>query len=120
MFVGAGFVSPGDAPHPDAADGFAEVVASIDGQRAFSLPWGSIPARFDVPLDGFDPFAQRTMADYAASQHHVPGYAIATSPAFQERVNPALQAFVDPSRPEFKDVPQLLSILRSSYSMIVP
>ncbi len=120
-FVGLGFAFPKNAPHPDAAAAFVEVTASAEGQRVFNSAKGSTPARTDVPLQGFDPISQRTMKDYALpTEHYVLGYSGSTSSGFQEAVNPALQQFVDPSSPAFKDVGALLVVLKQNYAIITP
>jgi hypothetical protein len=53
-------------------------------------------------------------------ERHVLGYAAITSAAFQASVNAALQAFVDPTNPAFKDVAAVLAVLRQSYPTIAP
>jgi glucose/mannose transport system substrate-binding protein len=121
VFVGISFVLPKGAPHRQAALGFLDVVGSAAGQATFNRLKGSIPARIDVPPAGFDAISQQTMADFAApGEHLVLGYAVVTSGIFQEQVNPALQAFADPSNADFKNVPAVLAVLRRNYAAIVP
>jgi glucose/mannose transport system substrate-binding protein len=119
VFVNIGFPLPKGAAHRDSALAFLEVVGSAEGQRIFNATRGFMPARTDVPPDGFDPISQISMKDFAApGEHLLLGYAAAVSDDFQSAVNPALQAFVDPSSTSFKDVTALLSILKQNYSLI--
>jgi len=119
VFVSIGFPLPKGAPDRDSALAFLEVVGSAEGQRIFNSTRGSIPARTDVPPDGFDPISQMSMKDLAApGERHVLGYAAAVSADFQSAVNPALQAFVDPSSPSFKNLTATLSILKQNYPLI--
>jgi glucose/mannose transport system substrate-binding protein len=121
VFVGLGFAFPKNPPHPDAAAAFVEVTGSVEGQRVFNTAKGMIPSRTDVPLQDFDLISQKTMQEFAMpGERHVLDYAAATSSAFQSAVNTALQQFVDPASPAFKDVGVVLTVLRLSYAKIVP
>ncbi|MDP8257710.1 MAG: ABC transporter substrate-binding protein [Candidatus Alcyoniella australis] len=59
------FGIPKDAPHAAMAREFLKVVGSAEGQTAFNLKKGSIPARVDAPADQFDQIAVRFMSDFA-------------------------------------------------------
>ena len=43
---------------------FLKLLGSVDGQNAFNPEKGSIPARLDAPMTGYDPIAQRSKADF--------------------------------------------------------
>jgi glucose/mannose transport system substrate-binding protein len=119
VFVSIGFPLPKGAAHRDSALAFLEVVGSAEGQRIFNMTRGFLPARTDVPPGGFDPISQMSMKDFAApGERHVLGYAAAVSDDFQSAVNPALQAFVDPSNSSFKDLAATLSVLKQNYPLI--
>jgi glucose/mannose transport system substrate-binding protein len=60
------FGLPKGAKNPQATRAFLSVLASVDGQVAFNLRKGSIPARTGVPMDRFDAIAKKTMTDFAA------------------------------------------------------
>ncbi len=62
------FGLPRGAKNADAARAFLKVVGSVEGQVAFNLKKGSIPARTDVPTDEFDPIAKRTMEDFSKDE----------------------------------------------------
>ncbi|MBZ0272880.1 ABC transporter substrate-binding protein [bacterium] len=59
------FGLPKKAPNPEATRNLLEIIGSIDGQVAFNVKKGSIPARTDAPMDAFDAIARQTMADFA-------------------------------------------------------
>jgi glucose/mannose transport system substrate-binding protein len=119
VFVSIGFPLPKGAAHRDSALAFLEVVGSAEGQKIFNATRGFMPARTDVGPDGFDPISQMSMKDFAApNERHVLGYAAAVSDDFQTAVNPALQAFVDPSSASFKDVAAVVTVLKQNYSLI--
>ena len=62
------FGLPKGAKNPAATRAFLKVLASSEGQVAFNIRKGSIPARIGVPTDRFDPIIKRTMADFARDQ----------------------------------------------------
>ena len=59
------FGLPAKAANKETTLAFLKVVGSKEGQLAFNLKKGSIPARTDVPSDQFDPISQKSMADFA-------------------------------------------------------
>src|SRR5258705_6774594 len=104
VYVGITFNVTKGAPHHDMASAFVKIVGSKEGQEAFNPTKGSIPARIDVDRNKFDTISAQTATDFATTgENIVLGYAGLTAAAYQEAVNPALQAFVDPSKTEFKD-----------------
>ncbi|MDR0366051.1 MAG: ABC transporter substrate-binding protein [Bifidobacteriaceae bacterium] len=64
-FLADSFTLPVDAPHPDGAKAWLDVIASVEGQAAFNKVKGSIPARTDVNLSDFSEYQQQAAAAYA-------------------------------------------------------
>jgi glucose/mannose transport system substrate-binding protein len=63
-FLADSFVLPVGAPHPDGARAWLDTISSIDGQTAFSLAKGSIPARGDVLAAPFSDYQQSAMESF--------------------------------------------------------
>jgi glucose/mannose transport system substrate-binding protein len=120
VYVGITFPVTAGAPHHDMAIEFAKAVGSKAGQEAFNPVKGSVAARKDVDPTKFDAISARTVADLGAAAKVVPGYAALSAGAYQEQVNPALQAFVDPSNAAFGKVDSLAAVLRAQYANIKP
>jgi glucose/mannose transport system substrate-binding protein len=119
VFVNIGFPLPKGAAHRDSALAFLEVVGSAEGQRIFNTTRGYMPARTDVGPEGFDPISQMSMKDFATpGERLVLGYAAAVSESFQSAVNPALQAFVDPSNAAYRNTATVLTVLKQNYPLI--
>jgi glucose/mannose transport system substrate-binding protein len=89
------FTLPKDAPHPENARNWLRTLGSVDAQAAFNPLKGSIPARTDVPEDGFTDYGKWAMADFKSAAL-VPSCAHgqASSPAFQQAFYDANLAFV--------------------------
>jgi len=66
VFTSDTFPLPVGAPHSDQAEALLGVIASRQGQLAFSQEKGSIPARTDVDLTELGPRAVRAAQDFAA------------------------------------------------------
>ena len=64
MIVCDSFGMPQGAPDHENAVNWVKLCGSKDGQSAFNLKKGSIPARTDVPASLFDPIAQRFMREF--------------------------------------------------------
>ena len=95
VLVVDGFTKPKGAPHMDNAIAWLETCASVDAQAAFNPLKGSIPARTDVPTDGFSEYHKWSIASFA--KDHLVGSAahgLATSPAFKQAFYDAAIAFV--------------------------
>jgi glucose/mannose transport system substrate-binding protein len=120
VYVGIAFPVTAGAPNHDMAIEFAKAVGSKAGQEAFNPVKGSVAARKDVDQNKFDSISARTVADLGAAVKVVPGYAALTAGAYQEQVNPALQAFVDPSNAAYGKVDVLSTVLRAQYANIKP
>jgi len=95
------FGLPKGAPNAAAAREFLKVVGSAEGQVAFNIKKGSIPARIGVPTDAFDPIAVRTIKDFAADRL-VPSCAhgSATVELFVTAINDELGIFIQNLDPE--------------------
>jgi len=68
VFTADTFSLPRSAEHRDAARSLLKTFGSKEGQLAFNLKKGSIPARTDVDTAGFDEQSQRTIADFKSSK----------------------------------------------------
>ncbi len=98
-------------------------LAVLQGQLDFDLPKGAIPARNDANImaAGYDSISQQTFADFTASgEVLVPAYAALTSTAYQTAINTALQAFSDNTNSVYKDVPTMVTALKTNYPLIKP
>lgn len=63
-FLADSFTLPDGAPNPEGAKDWLRLVGSAEGQLAFNLAKGSIPARTDVPADEFPPYQQSAMESF--------------------------------------------------------
>lgn len=95
VLVVDGFTLPKGAPNADNATAWLKSVGTVDAQAAFNPLKGSIPARTDVPMDGFSDYHKWSAASFAADAL-VPSAAhgLATSPAFKQAFYDAAIAFV--------------------------
>lgn len=64
-FLADSFTLPVGAPNPDGAKDWLALIGSAEGQKAFNLAKGSIPARTDVPSDDFPPYQQWAMDQFS-------------------------------------------------------
>ncbi|WP_246956893.1 extracellular solute-binding protein [Brachybacterium sp. Marseille-Q7125] len=64
-FLADSFTLPEGAPHPEGAKAWLETIASPEGQLAFNLAKGSIPARTDVDTAEFGEYAQTAITSFA-------------------------------------------------------
>ena len=67
-FLADSFTLPKNAKNPGGAKDWLNLVGSADGQKAFNLAKGSIPARTDVPSTEFPPYQQSAMASFKADK----------------------------------------------------
>lgn len=65
-FLADSFTLPVGAKNPEGAKDWLTLISSGDGQLAFNLAKGSIPARTDVPSDDFPPYQQWAMAEFSS------------------------------------------------------
>ena len=65
-FLADSFTLPVGAPHADGAKAWLDVVGSLEGQTAFNVAKGSIPARTDADPSKFTEYQQGAIADFAS------------------------------------------------------
>lgn len=63
-FLADSFTVPKGAKNAAGAKDWLMTIGSAEGQKAFNLAKGSIPARTDVPSDGFPTYQQSAMKDF--------------------------------------------------------
>lgn len=63
-FLADSFTLPNGAPNPEGAKDWLRLVGSAEGQKAFNMAKGSIPARTDVAPDDFPPYQQSAMQSF--------------------------------------------------------
>lgn len=95
VLVVDGFTKPKGAPNLDNCIAWLKSCGTVEAQAAFNPLKGSIPARTDVPTDGFSEYHQWSIASFAGDAL-VPSAAhgLATSPAFKQAFYDAAIAFV--------------------------
>jgi glucose/mannose transport system substrate-binding protein len=64
-FLADSFVLTVGAPHAVATEDWLTTISSVDGQQAFNLAKGSIPARTDVDSSEYPAYQQTALASYA-------------------------------------------------------
>jgi len=64
-FLADSFTLPVGAPHPDGAKAWLATVGSAEGQTAFNMAKGSIPARTDTNPADFSEYQQTAIASFA-------------------------------------------------------
>lgn len=65
-FLADSFTLPVGAPHEASAKAWLETVSSADGQKAFNLAKGSIPARTDTVASDYPAYQQTAIASFAS------------------------------------------------------
>lgn len=65
-FLADSFTLPVGAPNAEGAKDWLRVIGSADGQKAFNLAKGSIPARTDISSDEFPPYQQWAMDEFSS------------------------------------------------------
>ena len=65
-FLADSFVLTVGAPHETATEDWLTALSSVDGQQAFNLAKGSIPARTDVDASAYPAYQQTALASYAS------------------------------------------------------
>jgi glucose/mannose transport system substrate-binding protein len=63
-FLADSFTLPKGAPNAEGAKDWLRLIGSADGQKAFNLAKGSIPARTDIAPDDFPPYQQWAMGEF--------------------------------------------------------
>ncbi|GAB3584995.1 ABC transporter substrate-binding protein [Calidifontibacter terrae] len=67
-FLADSFTLPKGAKNPAGAKDWLMTLGGADGQKAFNLAKGSIPARTDVPASAFPKYQQDAMADFKSNK----------------------------------------------------
>ncbi|MCC6790100.1 MAG: carbohydrate ABC transporter substrate-binding protein [Thermomicrobiales bacterium] len=88
------FTLPKGAPNPDGATAWLKAIGTVEAQAAFNPLKGSIPARTDVPSEGFSDYHQWSMNSFA-NDALLPSVAhgSAAPPQFQQALYDAANAF---------------------------
>jgi glucose/mannose transport system substrate-binding protein len=95
VLVVDGFTTPKGAPNSENCIAWLKSCGTVAAQAAFNPLKGSIPARTDVPTDGFSEYHKWSIASFAKDAL-VPSAAhgLATSPAFKQAFYDAAIAFI--------------------------
>lgn len=64
-FLADSFTLPVGAPHEQAAKDWLTTISSVEGQKAFNLAKGSIPARTDTVANDYPAYQQTAIASFA-------------------------------------------------------
>jgi len=67
-FLADSFTLPKGAKNPGGSKDWLMLVGSAEGQKAFNVAKGSIPARTDVPPTDFPPYQQSAMESFKSDQ----------------------------------------------------
>ena len=66
-FLADSFTLPKGTKNPEGTKDWLRLIGSAEGQKAFNLAKGSIPARTDVPASDFPPYQQSAMSDFKSN-----------------------------------------------------
>ncbi|MEY7851016.1 ABC transporter substrate-binding protein [Natrarchaeobius sp. A-rgal3] len=91
------FVMPEPNPSPELTEKFLEYCGSVDAQRRFNPPKGSIPPRTDVPAEEFPEFLRDQIDDFDASTAQPPTitHGSAVHPATKNQFEEAFASFLE-------------------------
>jgi glucose/mannose transport system substrate-binding protein len=78
---------------PTGSERWLRVVASRDGQDAFNVAKGSIPARIDADAARYDAYQRSAIADFKGARIHYPSIANATHDAFKAALDDVMRQF---------------------------
>lgn len=109
-FLADSFTLPSGATNEEGAKDWLRLVGSAEGQKAFNLAKGSIPARTDVAPDDFPPYQQSAMKSFKEDT-------IVSSIAHGAAVNMAWLSKISTAMSKFysgRDEAELLSDLSSA------
>jgi glucose/mannose transport system substrate-binding protein len=85
---------------------------SVEGQIAFNLRKGSIPARIDTDVSRFDPVARRTMLDFR-TRRHLPTLTSIAPREFMSVLDTAMARFATS-----RDVDEVTRVIRNHYATL--
>jgi glucose/mannose transport system substrate-binding protein len=88
------FVRPRGIVRPLNSTRWLRVAASREGQDAFDVPKGAIPARTDADVARYDAYQRWAIAGFKSSKLY-PSYGAAMPQTYVRSLEPALEAFVD-------------------------
>jgi glucose/mannose transport system substrate-binding protein len=88
------FTRPKGAPNPAGSTAWLKAIGTVEAQAAFNPLKGSIPARTDVPAEGFSDYHKWSMNSFA-NDALIPSVAhgSAATPQFQQALYDAANAF---------------------------
>jgi glucose/mannose transport system substrate-binding protein len=112
VFTADTFPLPKGAPNRVAAAALLETIGSVDGQIAFNVVKGSIPARTDIDPMEFDATAQKTMADFASNSIVRAMSGLLPQDSFQD-LGPAVQDMLTTRNKE-----AVLNVLANDYTAL--
>jgi glucose/mannose transport system substrate-binding protein len=88
------FVQPRGIVQPLNSNRWLRVAASREGQHAFNVPKGAIPARMDPEITGYDAYQRWALASFKSAKIY-PSFGAAMPQVYVRSLEPTLQAFVD-------------------------
>jgi glucose/mannose transport system substrate-binding protein len=106
------FGLPRRAAHPGDAIELLKVFGSREGQDAFNLLKGSIPARIDVDVTTYDPLAAASMRDFRDGAR-VPSLTSMAPAAFCRALDTAMGVFARERDPEV-----VVGAIRANYCLL--
>lgn len=111
-FLADSFTMPVGAPNPDGTNDWLRLIGSAEGQKAFNLKKGSIPARTDIEPDEFPEYQQGAMESFKNDKIVSSiAHGAAVSLAWSSEINTAVSAFY-----QSRDTDALVSALVSAHS----
>jgi glucose/mannose transport system substrate-binding protein len=87
------FVQPFGLEDPTDSERWLRLVASPEGQDAFNVVKGSIPARLDANMAGYAAYQRSAMADFKAATVIYPGAGVGTPIAYKTQFDKIIPAF---------------------------
>lgn len=94
-FLADSFTMPKGAKNPAGAKDWLMTIGSAEGQKAFNLAKGSIPARTDVAVDDFPPYQQWAMKSFKSDKIVSSiAHGAAVSVAWGKDINAAMAKFM--------------------------
>jgi glucose/mannose transport system substrate-binding protein len=88
------FVQPRGIVRPLNSTRWLQVAASREGQDAFNVPKGAIPARMDAEITRYDAYQRWALASFKTAKIY-PSFGAAMPQIYVRSLEPALEALVD-------------------------